>query len=181
MVWFAAILGTFQYSSEGYSSAIFCRIFWCGIDCLILMVGFQWEALTLLLIGISVNQLHTTPEGTTVLGVPIQMVAYVYTLIFVSELFTSSTLGIWRHSRVASNLFCSIVDLHKGWGCCIVVQFNAEGATAIEVSMSPVDIWLFHYVSSCATQCRIVLSGQSTCCIVFLYLQGCSLGCGRLI
>jgi hypothetical protein len=44
----------------------------------------QWEALTLLLIGISVNQLHTTPEGTTVLGVPIQMVAYVYTLIFVT-------------------------------------------------------------------------------------------------
>jgi hypothetical protein len=106
MVWFAAILGTFQYSSEGYASAIFCRIFWCGIDCLILMVGFQWEALTLLLIGISVNQLHTTPEGTTVLGVPIQMVAYVYTLIFVSEPFTSSTLGNWRHSRVASNLFC---------------------------------------------------------------------------
>jgi hypothetical protein len=39
------------------------------------------------LIGISVNQLHTTPEGTTVFGVPLQMVAYIYTLIFVSELF----------------------------------------------------------------------------------------------
>jgi hypothetical protein len=50
----------------------------------------QWEALTLLLIGISVNQLHTTPEGTTVLGVPLQMVAYIYTLIFVSELFFKS-------------------------------------------------------------------------------------------
>ncbi|KAH8955591.1 hypothetical protein BDL97_08G147600 [Sphagnum fallax] len=44
----------------------------------------QWEALTLLLIGISVNQLHTTPEGTTVFGVPLQMVAYIYTLIFVT-------------------------------------------------------------------------------------------------
>jgi hypothetical protein len=62
----------------------------CGIDILILVVGFQWEALTLLLIGISVNQLHTTPEGTTVLGVPLQMVAYIYTLIFVSELFFKS-------------------------------------------------------------------------------------------
>jgi hypothetical protein len=50
----------------------------------------QWEALTLLLIGISVNQLHTTPEGTTVFGVPLQMVAYIYTLIFVSKLFFKS-------------------------------------------------------------------------------------------
>jgi len=62
----------------------------CGIDILILAVGFQWEALTLLPIGISVNQLHTTPEGTTVFGVPLQMVAYIYTLIFVSEVFFSN-------------------------------------------------------------------------------------------
>ena len=44
----------------------------------------QWEALTLLLIGISVNQLHTTQEGTTALAVPIATVAYFYTLAFVS-------------------------------------------------------------------------------------------------
>ncbi|XP_024531637.1 CMP-sialic acid transporter 5-like isoform X2 [Selaginella moellendorffii] len=43
----------------------------------------QWEALALLLIGISVNQLHTTPTGTTVV-VPLQSIAYVYTLIFVT-------------------------------------------------------------------------------------------------
>jgi hypothetical protein len=44
----------------------------------------QWEALTLLLIGISVNQLHTTQEGTTALSVPIATVAYFYTLAFVT-------------------------------------------------------------------------------------------------
>ncbi|XP_024387181.1 CMP-sialic acid transporter 5 isoform X2 [Physcomitrium patens] len=44
----------------------------------------QWEALTLLLIGISVNQLHTTQEGTTALAVPIASVAYFYTLVFVT-------------------------------------------------------------------------------------------------
>ncbi|XP_058102351.1 CMP-sialic acid transporter 5-like [Magnolia sinica] len=44
----------------------------------------QWEALALLLIGISVNQLRSLPEGTTALGVPVAMGAYVYTLIFVT-------------------------------------------------------------------------------------------------
>lgn len=48
--------------------------------------GMQWEALTLLLIGISVNQLHTTKEGATALAVPIASVAYFYTLLFVSTM-----------------------------------------------------------------------------------------------
>ncbi|KAL3679356.1 hypothetical protein R1sor_022312 [Riccia sorocarpa] len=43
----------------------------------------QWEALGLLLIGISVNQLHTTPAGTTVIA-PIATIAYIYTMIFVT-------------------------------------------------------------------------------------------------
>lgn len=45
----------------------------------------QWEALALLLIGISVNQLRSLPEGASNLGVSVTMGAYVYTLIFVSE------------------------------------------------------------------------------------------------
>ncbi|XP_057957300.1 CMP-sialic acid transporter 2-like [Malania oleifera] len=44
----------------------------------------QWEALALLLIGISINQMRSLPEGTTALGLPIAMGAYVYTLIFVT-------------------------------------------------------------------------------------------------
>ncbi|RZB45657.1 CMP-sialic acid transporter 3 isoform J [Glycine soja] len=44
----------------------------------------QWEALALLLIGISVNQLRSLPEGTTALGLPVTMGAYIYTLIFVT-------------------------------------------------------------------------------------------------
>ncbi|KAH6809190.1 UDP-galactose transporter 6 [Perilla frutescens var. frutescens] len=44
----------------------------------------QWEALALLLIGISINQLKSMPEGNTALGLPITTVAYVYTLIFVT-------------------------------------------------------------------------------------------------
>ncbi|KAH8502367.1 hypothetical protein H0E87_013895 [Populus deltoides] len=44
----------------------------------------QWEALALLLIGISVNQLRSLPEGTTAMGLPVAMGAYIYTLIFVT-------------------------------------------------------------------------------------------------
>ncbi|KAK4483387.1 hypothetical protein RD792_010573 [Penstemon davidsonii] len=44
----------------------------------------QWEALALLLIGISINQLKSYPEGTTALGLPVTSGAYVYTLIFVT-------------------------------------------------------------------------------------------------
>ncbi|XP_042437869.1 CMP-sialic acid transporter 5-like [Zingiber officinale] len=44
----------------------------------------QWEALALLLIGISVNQLKSFPEGSTALALPVTMIAYVYTLIFVT-------------------------------------------------------------------------------------------------
>ncbi|KAL8479647.1 hypothetical protein ACS0TY_026525 [Phlomoides rotata] len=44
----------------------------------------QWEALALLLIGISINQLKSFPEGTAALGLPVTTVAYVYTLIFVT-------------------------------------------------------------------------------------------------
>lgn len=51
---------------------------------IVLLFGKQWEALALLLIGISVNQLRSLPEGTTALGLPVATGAYLYTLIFVS-------------------------------------------------------------------------------------------------
>jgi drug/metabolite transporter (DMT)-like permease len=44
----------------------------------------QWEALALLLIGISVNQLRSMPEGAKTFGLPITAIAYIYTLIFVT-------------------------------------------------------------------------------------------------
>ena len=48
------------------------------------MFILQWEALALLLIGISVNQLRSLPEGTTALGLHVTTGVYIYTLIFVS-------------------------------------------------------------------------------------------------
>jgi hypothetical protein len=49
------------------------------------IVCWQWEALALLLIGISVNQLRSLPEGSTALGLPVAAGAYMYTLFFVSS------------------------------------------------------------------------------------------------
>lgn len=43
----------------------------------------QWEALALLLIGITINQLRSSPEGTTAMGL-VATGAYLYTLIFVT-------------------------------------------------------------------------------------------------
>ncbi|KAJ7560637.1 hypothetical protein O6H91_04G138000 [Diphasiastrum complanatum] len=48
-----------------------------------MLSNLKWEALGLLLIGISVNQLHTTPSGATIV-VPLASAAYLYTLIFVT-------------------------------------------------------------------------------------------------
>ncbi|KAM0851376.1 hypothetical protein ACQ4PT_052445 [Festuca glaucescens] len=54
------------------------------------MLGnLKWEALALLLIGISVNQLKSLPEGSTALGLPVAAGAYMYTLFFVSSDFGS--------------------------------------------------------------------------------------------
>ncbi|VVB06242.1 unnamed protein product [Arabis nemorensis] len=44
----------------------------------------QWEALALLLIGISVNQLRSLPEGATAIGIPLATGAYVCTVIFIT-------------------------------------------------------------------------------------------------
>lgn len=57
----------------------------------------------MLLIGITVNQLKSIPEGTTAFGLPVATGAYIYTLIFVSTDYNSN------HKRLGS--VCLIVSL----------------------------------------------------------------------
>ena len=52
----------------------------------------QWEALALLLIGISLNQLQSLPAGSPAVGLSVAMGAYLYTLIFVCILYTCPVL-----------------------------------------------------------------------------------------
>lgn len=49
------------------------------------LIMLQLEALALLLIGVSINQLQSHPEGTTSFGLPVTAIAYIYTLISVSN------------------------------------------------------------------------------------------------
>nr|VDD57812.1 unnamed protein product [Brassica oleracea] len=84
----------------------------------------QWEALALLLIGISVNQLRSLPEGATAIGIPLATGAYICTVIFVtvpsmasvfneyalkSQYDTSIYLQLWQKflilGYIAQNLF----------------------------------------------------------------------------
>ncbi|KAM3320543.1 hypothetical protein P3S67_007744 [Capsicum chacoense] len=49
------------------------------------LIMLQWGALALLLIGISISQLRSLPEGATSLALPVTTIAYIYTLIFVTS------------------------------------------------------------------------------------------------
>ncbi|KAL4585243.1 hypothetical protein LXL04_009859, partial [Taraxacum kok-saghyz] len=44
----------------------------------------QWEALALLLIGISITQMQALPKDSSGIGVPVAMGAYIYTFVFVT-------------------------------------------------------------------------------------------------
>ncbi|KAL1089129.1 hypothetical protein V6Z11_D08G300800 [Gossypium hirsutum] len=105
----------------------------------------QWEALALLLIGISVNQLRSLPEGSTSLGLHVTTGAYIYTLIFVtvpslasvyneyalkSQYETSIYLQFQYYEvRLSGNLLNSISLCHyKGYVqlSSMVIQGSAE-------------------------------------------------------
>eukprot|EP00246_Nothoceros_aenigmaticus_P012722 TRINITY_DN4077_c0_g1_i1.p1 TRINITY_DN4077_c0_g1~~TRINITY_DN4077_c0_g1_i1.p1 ORF type:complete len:405 (-),score=56.97 TRINITY_DN4077_c0_g1_i1:341-1555(-) len=66
----------------------------------------QWEALVLLLIGISVNQLHTTPDGTTAIASTVTYAAYLYTLVFVT---VPSMASVFNEYALKSQYDTSVV------------------------------------------------------------------------
>ncbi|KAL6984611.1 CMP-sialic acid transporter 5, partial [Sarracenia purpurea var. burkii] len=74
----------------------------------------QWEALALLLIGISINQLRSLPEGTTAFGLPVSTAAYIYTLIFALGLLQDlnvqvpSLASVYNEYALKSNYETSI-------------------------------------------------------------------------
>ncbi|KAM0911855.1 hypothetical protein ACQ4PT_013207 [Festuca glaucescens] len=65
----------------------------------------QWEALALLLIGISVNQLRSMPEGAKTFGLPVTAIAYIYTLIFVT---VPSFVSVYNEYALKSQFDTSI-------------------------------------------------------------------------
>ncbi|KAL9667412.1 hypothetical protein QQ045_001769 [Rhodiola kirilowii] len=93
----------------------------------------QWEALALLLIGISVNQLRSLPEGTTALGLPVATGAYIYTVIFVTVPSLASVFNEYAlKSQYDTSIYLQNVFLY-GYGAI----FNFLGILGMAVFKGP--------------------------------------------
>ncbi|CAN6483151.1 unnamed protein product [Victoria cruziana] len=93
----------------------------------------QWEALALLLIGISVNQLRSLPEGTTALGLPVATGAYLYTTIFVTVPSMASVFNEYAlKSQFDTSIYLQNLFLY-GYGAI----FNFLGILGMAVFKGP--------------------------------------------
>ncbi|KAJ7979061.1 CMP-sialic acid transporter 3 [Quillaja saponaria] len=102
----------------------------------------QWEALALLLIGISINQLRSLPEGTTALGLPVSTGAYVYTLIFVTVPSLASVYNEYAlKSQYDTSIYLQNLFLY-GYGA--IFNFLGILATAIFKGPNSFDILQGH-------------------------------------
>ncbi|KAK9292281.1 hypothetical protein L1049_020245 [Liquidambar formosana] len=102
----------------------------------------QWEALALLLIGISVNQLRSLPEGATALGLPVATGAYLYTLIFVTIPSLASVYNEYAlKSQFETSIYLQNLFLY-GYGA--IFNFLAILGIAIFKGLSSLDILQGH-------------------------------------
>ncbi|KAJ8774881.1 hypothetical protein K2173_018140 [Erythroxylum novogranatense] len=102
----------------------------------------QWEALALLLIGISVNQLRSLPEGTTAMGLPVATGAYIYTLIFVTVPSLASVYNEYAlKSQYETSIYLQNLFLY-GYGA--IFNFLAILGTGIFKDPSSFDILRGH-------------------------------------
>ncbi|KAF8014189.1 hypothetical protein BT93_H0127 [Corymbia citriodora subsp. variegata] len=97
----------------------------------------QWEALALLLIGISINQLRSLPEGPA-LGLPVGMGAYIYTFIFVTIPSLASVYNEYAmKSQYETSIYLQNLFLY-GYGA--IFNFLGILGTAIVKGPSSFDI-----------------------------------------
>ncbi|KAK6914593.1 Nucleotide-sugar transporter [Dillenia turbinata] len=102
----------------------------------------QWEALALLLIGISVNQMRSLPEGTTAMGLPVTMGAYIYTAIFVTVPSMASVYNEYAlKSQYDTSIYLQNLFLY-GYGA--IFNFLGILGTAIVKGPSSFDILQGH-------------------------------------
>ncbi|GLT87919.1 hypothetical protein SLE2022_059700 [Rubroshorea leprosula] len=117
----------------------------------------QWEALTLLLIGISINQLHSVPEGTTALGLPVTTGAYLYTLIFVTVPSLASVFNEYAlKSQFETSIYLQNLFLY-GYGA--IFNFMAIIGTAIFKGPSSFDILQGHSKATMLLICNNAAQG----------------------
>lgn len=102
----------------------------------------QWEALALLLIGISINQLRSLPEGTTSLALPVTTIAYIYTLIFVTVPSMASVFNEYAlKSQYDTSIYLQNLFLY-GYGA--IFNFLAILGIAVFKGPGSLDIFQGH-------------------------------------
>ncbi|CAL9194773.1 unnamed protein product [Musa hybrid cultivar] len=117
----------------------------------------QWEALALLLIGISVNQLKLLPEDTNALGLPVAMGAYLYTLMFVTVPSLASVFNEYAlKSQFDTSIYLQNLFLY-GYGA--IFNFIAIVGTAVLKGPSSFDILQGHSKSTMFLICNNAAQG----------------------
>ncbi|XVE62133.1 hypothetical protein DITRI_Ditri06bG0094500 [Diplodiscus trichospermus] len=117
----------------------------------------QWEALALLLIGISVNQLRSLPEGTSPLGLPVATGAYLYTLTFVTVPSLASVFNEYAlKSQFETSIYHQNLFLY-GYGA--MFNFLAILGTAIFKGPSSLDILQGHSKATMLLICNNAAQG----------------------
>ncbi|XP_043725415.1 CMP-sialic acid transporter 2-like [Telopea speciosissima] len=117
----------------------------------------QWEALALLLIGISVNHLRSLPEGTTALGLPVATGVYMYTLIFVTVPSLASVYNEYAlKSQFETSIYLQNLFLY-GYGA--IFNFLAIVGTAIFKGTSSFDILEGHSKATMFLICNNAAQG----------------------
>lgn len=102
----------------------------------------QWEALALLLIGISINQLRSLPEDTTSLALPVTTIAYIYTLIFVTVPSMASVFNEYAlKSQYDTSIYLQNLFLY-GYGA--IFNFLAILGIAVFKGPGSLDIFQGH-------------------------------------
>ncbi|KAG1327580.1 putative CMP-sialic acid transporter 5 [Cocos nucifera] len=122
-----------------------------------MLSNLKWEALALLLIGISVNQLRSLPQGTTALDLPVAMVAYIYTLIFVTVPSLASVYNEYAlKSQFETSIYLQNLFLY-GYGA--TFNFIAIIGTAIFKGPSSFDILQGHSRATMLLICNNAAQG----------------------
>ncbi|TYI71176.1 hypothetical protein E1A91_D08G275900v1 [Gossypium mustelinum] len=117
----------------------------------------QWEALALLLIGISINQLRSLPEGASSFGLPVATGAYLYTLIFVTVPSLASVFNEYAlKSQFESSIYHQNLFLY-GYGA--MFNFLAILGIAIFKGPSSLDILQGHSRATMLLICNNAAQG----------------------
>ncbi|KAH7511154.1 CMP-sialic acid transporter 2 [Ziziphus jujuba] len=117
----------------------------------------QWEALALLLIGVSVNQLQSLPQGTTALDLPLAAIAYLYTLIFITVPSLASVFNEYAlKSQFETSIYLQNLFLY-GYGA--IFNLLAIFGMAIFKGPSGLDILQGHSKATLLLVCNNAAQG----------------------